>query len=196
LAVDLEGTCWNKRELAQTQEPITEIVEIGCCLLAPGFQKRLSVKSSFNYFVQPVLNPILSSFCKKLTTITQDNIDQSDIFPFVMNQFVSDLQQKTECPMSDIIFTSWGKWDYRQMKQDCNMHNIEFPFGGYLDLQQKFMQVRKDSRRVGLKTALERLGIEFKGRHHRAIDDAINLSKIFTKQFGSRRHYGKFYNHD
>jgi inhibitor of KinA sporulation pathway (predicted exonuclease) len=37
---------------------------------------------------------------------------------------------------------------------------------------------------MGLKSAVEREGFEFTGTHHRGIDDAENLAKIFVQYLG------------
>lgn len=57
---DLEATCWAQKG------PISEIIEIGAVKIGPD----LNTISEFSSFVKPMRNPILSDFCKELTSIT------------------------------------------------------------------------------------------------------------------------------
>lgn len=65
---DLEATCWENDRTKQN-----EIIEIGAVKL----DENLAVIGEFQTFIKPKLNPILSDFCKKLTSISQEEVDQA-----------------------------------------------------------------------------------------------------------------------
>jgi inhibitor of KinA sporulation pathway (predicted exonuclease) len=98
---DLEATCWE----SGTSPSRMEIIEIGAVNLASAAGE---VTGQFGAFVRPVVEPIPSDFCVRLTGIEQSDVNHADTFA----------------------------------------------------------------------QALRRLNIPLEGRHHRAIDDALNIAKI------------------
>ena len=64
-------------------------------------------------------------------------------------------------------------------------HKIDTEWiSSYTDLKKQYQKVKKLYEPKGLKHATESEGLEFEGTLHRAIDDAYNLTRIFTKYFG------------
>jgi len=78
---DLEATCWEKTSKAVRQ--INEIIEIGAARLDANAQ----VVDTYQTFVRPTKNPILSNFCTKLTSITQVDVNGASEFADVMMGF-------------------------------------------------------------------------------------------------------------
>ena len=66
LIVDFEATCTNRNEFPRDE---MEIIEIGALLLD---SEQFEIHSEFQSFIKPVRNPLLTGFCKELTTIRQD----------------------------------------------------------------------------------------------------------------------------
>ena len=84
---DLEYTTWDgAQERHWTGEnEYKEIIEIGALKVSyPDFE----IIDEFNVHIRPLKNPQLSDYCKNLTGITQDIIDQSKSFPEVYKQFL------------------------------------------------------------------------------------------------------------
>lgn len=79
IIVDLEATCEKDNKAFQN-----EIIEIG----AVKVSETLQALDKFSSFVKPILNPVLSDFCKELTSITQEDIDKADTFPLVFQRFL------------------------------------------------------------------------------------------------------------
>lgn len=75
---DLEATCWENDRTKQN-----EIIEIGAVKL----NENLAVIGEFQTFIKPKLNPILSDFCKKLTSISQEEVDQAPSFGKAISHF-------------------------------------------------------------------------------------------------------------
>ena len=77
LVVDLEATCWDKEDPIKSSH---EIIEIGATLL----DKNYHCIDTFDMFVHPKNNYILSDYCKNLTTIKQTEVSCALYFPVIM----------------------------------------------------------------------------------------------------------------
>ena len=75
VVVDVEATCWKKGVFSRKKETI----EIGAVLLL--LDRAQSRWPEFQTFVRPRRLPRLSSFCRELTGITQENVDAAPTFP-------------------------------------------------------------------------------------------------------------------
>jgi inhibitor of KinA sporulation pathway (predicted exonuclease) len=166
--VDLEATCW-PREDGLDEE--METIEIGAVLIDPDEEQ---VVAEFDAFVRPIRHPILSDFCRELTTITQEDVDNADRFPAVLERFVEWTGNAQGC-----ILASWGRYDPQQLRKDCYLHGIDYPFlGPHMNVKNWFAQRVTGKRRCGLKRAVRLCNLDFAGTHHRGIDDARNIWRV------------------
>ena len=55
-----------------------EIIEIGAVMVD---RETLSIVDEFQTFIKPIRHPILTDFCKQLTSITQSQVDTAPTFP-------------------------------------------------------------------------------------------------------------------
>jgi 3'-5' exoribonuclease 1 len=76
VVVDLEATCWPPADPRGRED--MEIIEIGALLVETP---SLEPVDEFDSFVRPLRHPTLSDFCKELTSIDQEDIDQAAPFP-------------------------------------------------------------------------------------------------------------------
>lgn len=169
---DLEATCW----LGRPPVGHNEIIEIGAFLIN-GYGE---ITGKFSRYIRPVLNPELSGFCRRLTSIQQHNVDTADKFDIVIEDFMDWFDYNN----SEFYLISWGENDKKLLRQDCLYHDI--PDGwleSCVDLKNSYKKLRNMNRHVGLKNAIVREELEFSGKHHRAIDDAANLTNLFLKHF-------------
>jgi inhibitor of KinA sporulation pathway (predicted exonuclease) len=171
IIVDLEATCWDRSENRSFRE--MEIIEIGAVLIDIN---KAGIISEFDEFVKPVNNPVLSNFCRNLTTIRQEDVDQADIFPNVWNRFLKWM----ETP-ENVLMSSWGKYDYYQFKLDCTLYRLEYPFENRHINLKDLLYKKMGRRRFGLSFALKKLGLKFEGTRHRGLDDALNIWEILKK---------------
>lgn len=170
IVFDLEATCWKGRPPSKVQE----IIEIG----AVRINRYGEVLGTFNRFVRPILSPNLSAFCQELTSIRQEDVDRADNFPEV----VEDFQDWAEVFFEEYVFCSWGNFDRKMLVQDCLLHGLDHDWvDPHINLKQQYHDIKRLRRRRGLHSAVEAEGFEFTGIHHRGIDDAENLAKIFGK---------------
>jgi 3'-5' exoribonuclease 1 len=164
--VDLEATCWEKG----TRPGRMEIIEIGAVILPSASGEATS---EFGEFVCPVMRPILSEFCIKLTGIQQNDIEGAGTFPDVFPRFIEWIGPE------QYVLCSWGAYDLRQFQTDCRRHQLTFPqeFKQHLNMKRLFAE-QEGIKPCTMKEALWRLKIPLTGKHHRAIDDALNIAKI------------------
>lgn len=170
IVFDLEATCWQGRPPSLVQE----IIEIGAVLIN-GYGE---VESIFASFIRPKMNPRLSTFCQELTSIRQNDIDRARNFPAV----IEDFQDWAAIFEEDYLLCSWGSFDKKMLIQDCLLHKIEHDWAEpHINLKQQYQEIKRLRQPKGLKAAVNGEGFEFDGVHHRGIDDAKNLAKLFTK---------------
>ncbi len=173
IIVDLEATCWEEKGLKKQNE----IIEIGALKL-DGAGNTLS---EFSAFVKPSLNPELSPFCTKLTSIVQADVDNAQSFPEVIKDFWEwiDLRQP-------YVLCSWGMYDKNQFKKDCELHQLETDWvNQHISLKHQYTEIKNLKRHTGMSGALWMEQLELDGTHHRGIDDARNIAKIFRKHLGA-----------
>ena len=167
---DLEATCW----LGRPPKGKNEIIEIG----ALKINEYGEVLSVFNKFIKPIINPQLSDFCKKLTSIRQMDVNRAKTFDKVIADFMDWINVAEE----DYYLCSWGKYDTTLLRDDCELHKIEFDWlEQSLNIKNQYFDIKGEHKLTGLKNTLKNEGMEFTGIQHRAISDAENLAKIFVK---------------
>ena len=164
LVIDLEGTC-SQDESIPTKEG--ETIEVGAVIASPSDW----IRGTFSHFVQPSLHPVLTEFCKELTTITQADVDSAEKFPIVISQ----LMAFAEFYGLD-SFYSWGTYDRDQFIRDCRFHKIRYPFKAHTDLAKLFR--KKTGRKRGKRGAMRYFGILPTGSHHRGLDCVLNIAKM------------------
>lgn len=166
VVVDLEASCWEAAWVRHRMETI----EIGAVRL----DEALQPVDEFDTFVRPVVVPRLSSFCRKLTSISQEDVDAADTFPKAFARFV------TWMGPGPWQLITWGAFDVSQFRLDCQRHDMTFPerlATDHLNLKVAFGRW-KSVKRPGMRTALELLDLPHVGTPHRGIDDARNIARI------------------
>ena len=173
IVVDLEATCWDDSRPRSRME----IIEIGAVRL----DSSLSTLDEFSAFVRPVVEPVLTAFCTRLTSITQADVDDADMFPVAFERFLEWIGVGHR-------LCSWGGYDVKQFRMDCTRHGLIFPewfHDEHINIKTEFAGW-KGVRRCGMDKALEILRIPLVGTHHRGIDDARNTARIAQLMFTNR----------
>lgn len=166
---DLEATCWR----GHPPHGHNEVIEIGAYKINPFGE----VLGKFSHFIKPTVNPILSDFCKSLTSIKQEEVDRAKVFPKVVEEFQNWVDIDTNYKLC-----CWGKFDITLLKNDCKLHKLEDDWlDENINLKNQYHEIKGEHKLGGLKNTLKHEGFEFTGVHHRAIYDAENLAKIFVK---------------
>jgi inhibitor of KinA sporulation pathway (predicted exonuclease) len=168
LIIDLEFTCWMGRP---PKGMIQEIIEIGVSQIDLRTKEIEKVES---ILIKPEKS-VVSSFCKKLTGISQRD---------VYNKGIS-LKEACEHLMAhyiskEIVWGSWGDFDEKQFKRECLSKVIDYPFSDlHIDLQKEFSNLLKTKRLYGLTNALSEFDLEFEGRPHSAKYDSYNTARLY-----------------
>lgn len=165
IILDLEGSCDNKGVFTN------EIIEIGAVKL----DNDLKLISEFQVFIKPIINPILTDFCKELTSIAQSDVDNAVGFKEGLDSF-------KEWIGTDYFLCSWGFYDKNQFEKDCILHGLQTSWlKNHISIKHQHQSINKLRKGVGVTRALRMIGENFEGTHHRGIDDAKNITKIFKK---------------
>ncbi|EGR2227521.1 3'-5' exonuclease [Vibrio parahaemolyticus] len=166
--IDFEMTCCDENEIE------SEIIEFGVCIIN---LKSGQTIHEYSTLVKPVLNPTLTTFCEKLTGITNKDVELEGVsFDAALKEFQSKLEQHNVKS-----FIQWGCGDMRQLKKDHDLHNLDKSFVESLnvvDLKKPFSQSFGCRYRIGLKKAINIAGIERTSKAHRALPDAIETAKL------------------
>ena len=177
LVIDLEATCDDGGAVPKNQ---MEIIEIGA-VLVDG--RSFAAKAEFQRFVRPLRHPILTPFCRQLTSITQAEVDAAETFPRVLGQLREFMAATPRLP----LFCSWGNYDKNQFQLDAGFHGVKLPFGpDHLNLKNAFSEALGTRKRFGMAGALRCLGLTLEGTHHRGIDDARNIARILPYAIEAR----------
>ena len=168
MVLDLEATCCNAGGVPRQE---MEIIEIGAVMLET---KGLQPLSEFQAFIKPVRHAQLTSFCKELTSITQEQVDKAPNYNAAIEKF-----KKWMKKYENGVFGSWGDYDKQQFVQDALFHQTPFPIAmPHVNLKREFSANRSLKKRYGMAGALRVVGLPLNGTHHRGIDDARNIAKL------------------
>ncbi len=172
--IDLECTCWTQED---PEKSFHETIEIGAVLL----DDKLQIKAEFQSFVRPLYNRKLSEYCKDLTTITQEQVDNAPSFEDALRLFKGWLHVHTKEPIFNTTLVSWGNFDRSQLEEDCDRNNCRYLiFHQHYNLKEGFSKFKnKPKKKFGLAKAARLCGVHFEGTHHRALDDTKVATKIF-----------------
>jgi inhibitor of KinA sporulation pathway (predicted exonuclease) len=168
IIVDLEATSW-ERGFKNFNE--MEIIEIGAVKIDISSGELIS---QFDEFVRPINNPVLSEFCRNLTTIEQNQVDSAESFPIVWKRFtewIGDYERS--------IIASWGNYDKWQFNLDCRRNGMVYIFDKrHLNIKD-VCRKRFKRKKFGMASGLKMAGLEFEGTPHRGLDDARNAWRVF-----------------
>ena len=166
---DLEATCWEGSPKHFRQE----IIEIG----AYKVDEFGEIIDKFQQFIKPQIHPYLSNYCIQLTTIKQNDVDRAKIFPIVIDQFLSWIDE------DNYSLVSWGSDDKELLYNDCLLHSCEVDWlkKKHVDLKEEYRKIKNRHEKIGFSKALELENLQFIGTEHRAIYDAANLVNLYTK---------------
>lgn len=178
---DLE---WNNAYSYLTNGFVNEIIEIGAVKL----DEYLNVVDTFKQLVKPKITKKLSSRCKKLTNITNEELKEYGI-PF--KQAFADFEQWSSGDGN--VFLSWSNSDLYVLADNYQMilKNLDINYiNKYCDAQKYCMSFIKkdDSNQVSLANCCEIFGIDIDvSKLHRALTDCYLEAECFKKVFDKEK---------
>jgi len=184
LCVDLEATC-DETIAGPGASPLLiapeqmETIEIGLIVLDLTTRREVDC---FQSFIRPRLNPILTPFCKNLTTISQFDIDDAEGFRETMQRL-----REFTAMYPEAAWCSWGSYDAKQLQRDDAINSCNSPLNHlpHFNVKDWFEGIH-NQRPKGLKSNVLQLGLEWQGVYHRGIDDARNVAAITLSLLGCK----------
>lgn len=168
VVIDVEATCWKKGVFSRKKETI----EIGAVLLL--LDRAHAEWPEFQTFVRPLRLPRLSSFCRELTGISQENVDAAPSFPEALRLFLEWSQ-----PLEQVVLASWSHYDAWQLDLDLEAHGLPKLALPFLDVKKLAAHIvgGKNLEDTARELAPDCLAMP----RHRAIADARRTARILHR---------------
>lgn len=173
VVIDFEATCDKERN----PHP-QEIIEFPSVLVN---SRTGQLEDSFQMYVRPTHNQLLSEFCKELTGIHQSQVDKGVLLSEALLMHDKWLENKG-IKNTNFAVVTWSDWDCRVMlESECRFKKITKPFyfNQWINLKIPFNEIFGSGRR-NLKQAVELAGLTWEGRAHCGLDDAKNTARLLT----------------
>lgn len=150
-----------------------EIIQIGAVKLRNDLEKL----DQFNCYIKPQIYQQLHPFVEKITGIHQETLQGQPSFPEAYQQFLNFIDSE------DAVLCTWGIDDIKSLFRNIlyfnlnpcaitrNYINIQAMASAHLHLE--------NGRAIGLKNAVELLGLPTGEDFHNALSDASYTAKIF-----------------
>ena len=175
--LDFEATCEERSRKSDWDPYRPEIIEFPVCLIDT---QALEVVATFQRFVRPVEQPVLTNFCTELTSIRQEQLEGQPTIGEVMVDFERWCNEHGLTPENCCVATC-GDWDLRRMwsKQVALCPELNTPalFKQWCNLKVIFSR-QEGLKAPGMMGMLRHAGIPHVGIHHRGIDDVRNLCEL------------------
>jgi inhibitor of KinA sporulation pathway (predicted exonuclease) len=175
-------------DLEQAQ-PSEKIIEIGACI---GNLSTGEIIDTFDRFIK--IDEPLTEYISNLTGITDYKLQSEGISLIEAHRdlvaFVSKYPALAKQPVV------WGNGDMRYLKQQVQQAYVgkvfDWPFG-YREYDVKTLfqayQITSGSKvQAGLSKAMAKMGLQFQGTAHTAIDDAKNTWRMFIMMLKKFKH--------
>jgi inhibitor of KinA sporulation pathway (predicted exonuclease) len=199
LLIDFECTC--------DEHPgfDNEIIEIPALLYDT---KTLEIVAEYHTYVKPLRNPDLTPFCKQLTGIRQEQVENAPCYDEAIRNLVTFVQTSlAKLAVSSSLSSTTGdsaataaarRTDGARLcvatDGPCDlevfgylfMHvrdGFAYPnfFQRYIDVKQVYRDEYGEGKYYKIKDMLQRFGLRFEGHQHSGIDDTRNLARIVTQ---------------
>lgn len=168
LVIDLEATCDEPRPAPFD----LEIIEIGICVLDT---RSLEIVDKESILVNPTTSWV-TPFCTQLTGITPESLNDAKSFAKAVKYLQETYGTKNK------VWASWGDYDRTMFEAQCKRENVEYPFGvGHINIKTIFSLFGGMPKGIGVKAAVEQLGLTWEGRQHSGLDDSVNTANIFKE---------------
>lgn len=175
VVLDFEATC-DDRSPPRPQE----IIEFPSVLLSLATFESLD---EFTAFVRPVHHPVLTGFCRGLTSIRQADIDAAGGFAEVFEAHHGWLDGH-RLNESNAIIVTCGDWDLRIMLPaqfavaEPPIRRVAPIYRRWHNIKRSFCAATGRNKAPGMDGMLRALDLPLIGHHHRGIDDCRNIAAI------------------
>jgi inhibitor of KinA sporulation pathway (predicted exonuclease) len=161
-------------DLELNQDPNgSKIIEIGACC---GNTDSGEILEKYTAFVNP--HETLQEFIIKLTSITQAEVDAAGTIEEAYLGMEA-MAKKYDCQHMPLV---WGLGDGIALRKELPKTCV-WNFGRReLDVKavfQAYQMAKGEKIHAGLAKAMTKVGMQFSGKKHRAVDDAVNTFLIY-----------------
>lgn len=169
LVVDIEASCWPGNAAPPGEQ--SEIIEVGLCLV-DSFSGAIEAADSL--LVRPSRSKI-SPFCTELTGLTREQVAGG------MEFYEACAQIEARYASPERLWLSWGAFDKRLFTEQCRSFGVPYPFSKYhINLKKMHAKLLDLGKPLGMAKALTHHNLSLEGRHHRGVDDAVNIGRILA----------------
>jgi len=180
--MDFEATCEK-----DDRKWKNEIIEFPVVLVE---RSSMRIIDEFREMVRPTEQPVLTSFCTKLTSITQDQVDAADDLQSTLTKFKAWMAKHglQDAPSDVALPVTCGDWDLRTcLPSECKRKGLQVPSAlqAWCNIKHVF-ETAMGSKAFGMDGMLKSLNMELIGHHHLGIDDARNIARIAMELAGNR----------
>lgn len=158
---------------------IKEVIEIGAVLLDESNNET----HRFRTYVKPRHSTVTKSI-QRLTGITNEVLVDAPYFEDAIHELLKDVPDDTQlCTWSDAdTIAIQREMEIKEIKQ-CDIAKLQKLCGGYFDIQRELSDKLNFDRVLNLEKALNLVGIDFKGKAHGALVDAINTADLYRAMY-------------
>jgi len=169
----------------ESAQPSGTIIQVGACI---GNLKSGEILEEYSAFIHT--DEILSDFIIKLTGIKQEDVNNGIHLYQAYLRLIS-MFEHWNCQNRGCVL-SWGGGDTQDLKNQLGLKDYNnkpepntWYFGRrWIDVKTLFVAhqwANEQKHQAGLAKALTKLGLQFDGRKHDALDDARNTFLIFRE---------------
>jgi inhibitor of KinA sporulation pathway (predicted exonuclease) len=163
---DIEATCDENMKKKNS-----ELIEIGAVKVFNG-----EIIDKFSCLIKPIKHPILTTYCKNLCKISQEDINNAEDPKTVIKRFIEWSQGS--------ILASWGDFDWEILTKEAVKHNLiaksDSPIHhSIVNIKKVYFISKRKREHYSLNEVLTKEKIIFEGQQHRAYNDAYNTYKVY-----------------
>ncbi|MEA4972324.1 DNA polymerase III PolC-type [bioreactor metagenome] len=149
-----------------------EIIQIGAVKMNQDFQNI----GEFNFYIRPVIYRRLHPYVEKITGITQEIMENGIPFEQAYNDFLTFVSK-------DDILCSWGNDDIKSLFRNVRYHKLSSS-----KIPDRYMNIQsfatsylnyEPGKAIGLKNAVDMLGVNIESDFHNALNDATYTAEVF-----------------
>jgi inhibitor of KinA sporulation pathway (predicted exonuclease) len=154
-----------------------EIIQIGAVKLDENF----NTIDTFDKLIKPEVYTELSPIVKNITKISEDDLDLSNPFEDIYNEFINFVKG------DGTIFCIWGLADIKEFFRNVVYHKLDTSIipREYINLQNYASRYfnSPNGTNIGLSTTVKLLDIKMDTQFHNAYNDAYYTAEILKKLY-------------
>lgn len=161
---------------AEYNQPSGKTIQIGAAVFKV---KTGEMIESMEIYVNP--GETIQPFIVDLTGVTDKDVSNGMSIQdaYLM---LKDLHKRNKCFKNPLVWGSGVRNDSQHIHSEANLGDENFMGFRVLDaktIYQSLKMFQNDTVRGGLKKSMESIGIQFEGRPHSALADAVNTFRIW-----------------